>query len=155
LFACAFMLGAMMLSTFQQPTYAAPGVCLLFVLIAQSLRRLSRWRPARRPVGVWLAAALTLLYLCDSAWAAVAELEQARERWGLERVRLLRAGEHPRGQHLILVRYTGQHPSHMEWVYNGADIDGARVVWARERDADQNRQLLDSFATRRAWLLEP
>jgi hypothetical protein len=39
-------------------------------------------------------------------------------------------------------------------VYNDADIDGAKVVWAREMDAAQNHKLLEYFKDRRAWLLE-
>ena len=41
------------------------------------------------------------------------------------------------------MRYGPHHVSHDEWVYNGADIDGAKVVWARDMDTRGNRELLD------------
>jgi hypothetical protein len=52
------------------------------------------------------------------------------------------------------VRYGGQYSYHQEWVYNEADIDNARVVWAREMDPARNRQLLEYFKNRHAWLLD-
>ena len=59
------------------------------------------------------------------------------------------------GKQLAIVRYQAGHNAVMnEWVYNRADIDGAKVVWAREMDAAENRQLLQYFHDRRAWLVE-
>jgi hypothetical protein len=65
--------------------------------------------------------------------------------------RLLAAG----GRHLVLARYGFTHNPGDEWVYNGAAIDAAPVVWAREMDPLSNRRLLDYFAGRRVWLVEP
>ena len=59
------------------------------------------------------------------------------------------------GSHLILVRYAEQHSPNEEWVYNRADIDRARVVWAREMDLEHNQALLAYFSSRSVWLLEP
>jgi hypothetical protein len=39
------------------------------------------------------------------------------------------------GRHLVIVRYGPRHSEHDEWVYNEAEIDGARVLWARDMDA--------------------
>ena len=59
------------------------------------------------------------------------------------------------GKHLLMVRYSEDHNIHDEWVYNGADIDGARVVWARELDPEQNAKLFAYFKDRDVWLVEP
>ena len=59
------------------------------------------------------------------------------------------------GQHLLMVRYSDHHNIHDEWVYNGADIDGAKVVWARELDEEQNEKLFAYFRDRQIWLVEP
>lgn len=39
-------------------------------------------------------------------------------------------------------------------MYNEADIDRAKVVWAREMDRSRNLKLMEYFKNRRAWLLE-
>ena len=39
-------------------------------------------------------------------------------------------------------------------MYNRAGIDGAKVVWARDMDAVENRELLQYFHDRQAWLVE-
>jgi hypothetical protein len=40
-------------------------------------------------------------------------------------------------------------------VYNGADIDGSKVVWAREMDAADNLELMRYYGDRKVWLVEP
>jgi hypothetical protein len=59
------------------------------------------------------------------------------------------------GLHLVIVRYTPTHHLDVEWVYNDADIDGSRIVWARDMGEEKNRELLDYYKNRQAWLLEP
>ena len=54
---------------------------------------------------------------------------------------------------MIIVRYDPDHILLDEWVYNEADIDSARVVWAREMDVSGNQELLEYFKDRDIWLL--
>jgi hypothetical protein len=57
------------------------------------------------------------------------------------------------GKHLVLVRYTGDSVPLYDFVHNGADIDGAQIVFARSLDEQRDRALLDYFADRSRWLL--
>ena len=53
------------------------------------------------------------------------------------------------------MRYSDDHNIHDEWVYNGADIDGSKVIWARDLDPEQNAKLFAYFKDRQIWLIEP
>jgi hypothetical protein len=59
------------------------------------------------------------------------------------------------GKHLVIVRYGENNVPGEEWVYNSADIDGAKVVWARQMDSMSDHRLLEYYWDRQAWLLEP
>ena len=59
------------------------------------------------------------------------------------------------GDLLIFVRYFPQHIFQEEWVWNAADIDGARLVWARDLGPEENRKLLAYYPNRVPLLLEP
>jgi hypothetical protein len=59
------------------------------------------------------------------------------------------------GQHLVLVRYAKDHNSGEEYVYNDADIDHAKTVWAREIPGMDLAPLLTYFRNRDVWLFEP
>jgi hypothetical protein len=59
------------------------------------------------------------------------------------------------GRHLVMVQYAPRHDVFREWVYNGADIDGSRVIWAREIPGADLQPLLDYFRGRQVWLAEP
>ena len=59
------------------------------------------------------------------------------------------------GKHLILVRYADDHTPHEEWVYNAADINKSKVVWASSMDSKEDMELRKYFRDRQAWLIEP
>jgi hypothetical protein len=59
------------------------------------------------------------------------------------------------GEHLVLVRYSKDHNSGEEYVYNQADIDRAKTVWAREIPGRDLAPLLQYFRNRDVWIYEP
>jgi hypothetical protein len=59
------------------------------------------------------------------------------------------------GEHLVLVRYSKGHNSGEEYVYNDADIDHAKIVWAREIPGVDLKPLFNYFGNRDVWLYEP
>jgi hypothetical protein len=57
------------------------------------------------------------------------------------------------GGQLVIVHYLPNHRPFREWVYNEADIDHAKVVWARDMGQEQNLELIRYFKDRKVWLL--
>jgi len=58
------------------------------------------------------------------------------------------------GKHLVFVRYGPRH-AFQEWVYNAADIDASRVIWARDLGSAENQKLVAYYPGRTIWLLQP
>jgi hypothetical protein len=59
------------------------------------------------------------------------------------------------GQQLAIVRYSATHDPLDEWVYNAADIDDSKVIWARDMDDNGNRELIEHYSHRKVWLVQP
>jgi hypothetical protein len=77
------------------------------------------------------------------------------DHFGTDRQRVEHELEQLPGKQLAIVRYSSQHNPYDEWVYNAAEIENSKVIWAREMDAANNRELIDYYKDRKAWLVEP
>jgi hypothetical protein len=138
--------------------YAAPLTCIIFALIVQSIRHLRNMRIAGRPIGIALSWAIVALLALDTGSAVM--LRSCDPLWWTcqgdpSRAVIQKKLESMPGKHLVVVRYDEDHNIHDEWVYNGADIDGAKVLWARELSAQQNQKLFAYFKDRQIWLVTP
>jgi hypothetical protein len=144
------------------PHYAAPVTAIIYLTVIQCLRHLRVWgacgRVLVRAIPVVLACTLGACYALEAGGSTFLHEHYSwcfAKPGNVERARLARQLEGAAGRHLVLVRYGPHHEPYTEWVYNRADIDGAKVVWAREMDADRNRALIEYFAGRQVWLLDP
>ncbi len=140
--------------TWNLPHYFAPAAPLLIVAATAGLRRADVF--GRRRLGGWrIGTGLVALQVVLFAVAAVNTATAPRGGWWDVREQVTaQLGESPQKQ-VILVRYGAGHSPHQEWVYNGADIDGGHIVWARSMNAASDAELLRYFKDRQAWLLEP
>lgn len=141
------------LGVWLQPHYLAPVVPLLILLLVEGLRHLRTWRPWGRPAGRFLVRGLVLLHIVTFTVAAV-EHCQRPDSWGRHRREIEDTLQRAPGHHLVLVQYSDHHNYLQEWVYNRADIDGSRIVWARTMSARENQRLFDHFSDRRIWWLD-
>ena len=155
------------------PYYFAPLTGIVFLLSLEGLRRLRVWRPHGRAVGLLLArfipaiAVAMFMTLAGSyllgfriageeifGWAS-ADLHAWRGQPLKDRGRVLKQLQSMAGQHLAIVQYAPGYSPHFDWVFNRADIDSAKVVWARDMGPDKNEELLRYFHRRTVWLVQP
>jgi hypothetical protein len=139
------------------PHYFAPLTGLFLLLAVQGLRRLGVWRPAFvRLLPVVIAGSLLP---CAAGATFFERLEHDYPRCCLDEGNLRRAQivdelRGKGGRHLVLVRYSRLHNPHWEWVANEADLDRARIIWARSADAASDRLVMFYFPDRQAWVVE-
>ena len=171
LLVCGAVIAGSMLPIWFLPHYAAPIACAILALVLEAMRRLrfQRWRG--KPTGLFITRAVPLvclLMLMLRVGARPLHLPEPR-RWlapapfptwctlgdtNTERATMLAELERRPGHHLVIVRY-GPHASAdlHDWVYNHADIDSAKVVWARDMGPAQNEDLINYFRDRHVWLV--
>jgi hypothetical protein len=140
------------------PHYAAPMTAVIFLLLAQAIRHLRTMKLIGRPLGMALSRTAVVLLVMD-ATLAVAHGTCDPLRWACEgdpsRAAVIERLSHTPEKHLVIVRYGEDHNVHDDWVFNGADIDGAKVLWARETNSRQDARLFAYFKDRKIWLIEP
>ena len=137
--------------------YAAPMFALFFAVAIQSMRHLRLWRWHGKRAGLFLARGSVVLCALSpvQTWREIAS--QYPDSWWAQREQIVHRVREEGGRHLVVVRYAADiatTPGFRDWVRNPADIDGSEIVWAREMDAAHNRQLLDHYKERHAWLLD-
>jgi len=150
--------------------YIAAVACLLVLVAVTALEQLSRLN-----VPGWLAggeAATVIVFLCFAhfifwyglhltAPQDVTAAMVSYETWDAinqgdpdGRIAVNRQLSAQPGKQLAFVRYWPPH-QFKEWVYNGADIDHARIVWARDLGPEEDQKLIHYYPDRTVWLLEP
>jgi len=142
--------------------YLAAVTCLFLLAAVAGLRRL----------GGHIAAILLLLCFAEfSLWYTLHFFENFApphpllqyETWdsiphrssAARRVYVARQLAAIPGDLLVFVHYAPNHVFQEEWVWNAADIDRARVVFARDLGPDENAKLIPYYPKRRVLYLEP
>ena len=148
------------------PHYMSPAFIPITAVWVESYRHLRQGHGERRQLGLRLSRAIPLILLAMvglrvaagplhlmaltfggyTSWCC-SNPGTIHQSW-VER-------QLPPGRHLLLVRYQADHKWMNDWVHNQADIDGARVAWARELGGEADAKLIRYFKDRRVWLVEP
>lgn len=145
------------MQTWTLPHYFAPATVLLYLVIAQCVRHLQLWKRRAR-LGQSLVVLIpivgcAMIILRVTAVAAHAPIEPGWPRGNLQRPRIVHQLQQMPGTQLVIVNYGPHHDVDWEWVWNAADIDRSKVVWARDMGGTGNQELLDYFKGRTVWRL--
>jgi hypothetical protein len=169
---CVLVLVAgQLVEIFLIPHYLAPFTAAFYAIGLQAMRHLWLWTPGDQPVGmtlvrltVTLCMVLAGVRLCagplhldlpvwPGAWAS--EWYGRGSQSGVGRAQIETHLGQLNGGQLVLVRYASDHNFLDEWVYNAADIDNSKVVWARDMDEAENLELIHYYKDRTVWLVQP
>lgn len=149
------------------PHYVAAITAAIYALILQAMRYLRVWRWHGKRAGLGLVrampAACVLLFVLRAfapqlhiptpvGWNHTWESEHFQN---FDRANALARLDALPGRQLVFVRYNQYHDVNNEWVYNMADIDRQKVVWARDMGDAENAELIRYYPHRHVWLAEP
>jgi hypothetical protein len=136
------------------PHYSAPVAGLVIALIVQTLHNLSGWQWKGKAIGRGIVAAVLVTGLLGSGYGVYLSTLNAITTHAEDRILAQQELEVLPGQHLVLVSYGPNHEDGDEWIYNRADIDSAKVVWARDSSPEAREKLLAYFKGHRVWTVQ-
>src|SRR5579862_1196949 len=135
-------LAAVLLEGASSPHYLAPATAVIVAILVECCRYL---RASRFPL-TWIPATMVLvLTLRIAAQPLGLPYTQALnfQSWcckvtgNLSKSRIERNLEAKPGKHLVFVKAKTDPYNLFQWIYNDADIDASRIVWARDLGAEQ------------------
>lgn len=169
--ACAVLAVGMAIEIYLFPHYVAPFTAAFYAIGLQATRHLYRWELGGQPVGaaitrcmIGICVLMVGLRLADKQLHCPVP-ERPVSVWILNwfgpdhfvtqrSVVEKRLSQIPGGQ-LAIVRYAADHDPIDEWVFNSADIDSSKVIWARAMDPESDEELIRYYSQRKAWLVQP
>ncbi len=142
-----------MLSFSVLPHYSAPAAGPTLAFLVEGLRRARAGRRHPGGVGRKFYALLLVALVVAAGLGLKRATDGVAASQATRRNRFERRFEEQPGEHLVLVTYAPGHAPEDAWIFNRADIDAARVIWARDMGEEGNRALLEAFPQRHVWRL--
>lgn len=146
------------------PHYIAPATCILYALLLQAMRHMRQASFAMRPAGRFLIYGIVTACVLLAGVRILAQplgvTLGGPEMWygarppGVPRAQILARLDRLPGRHLVFVQYAPDHNPAEDWVYNAANIDSAKVIWARDMGS-KNAALVEYYPDRTVWVVEP
>ena len=137
-----------------EPHYVAPLTVTVFAVTTEAIRHLRQWKLKSYRVGIFASRLIVVLLIARVFSPGTEVVNAPRRGWNLARERIVGQLQATPQKHLVIVRYAPDHDLAQEWVYNAAEIDAAKIVWAREIPGRDLKPLLDYYRDRRIWLVD-
>ena len=167
---CGVTLAGELLPTAYVVHYSAPVTCALLALVLIAMRRVRQWQWRGKPAGVSVTRSVVFCCLLlvvlvtgvdSTGWSANVK-RSGMLTWcsltGSDKERaamLARLRQYP-GRQLVFVHHDrASDNAPFEWVYNRADLNSAKVVWADDMGPTENEELIRYFKGCHPWLLYP
>jgi len=148
--------------------YAAPVTALVYAFVLWTMRYIRPLFFGAKPVGLGITRAIVVscvLLAVVRIAAPISGITLTRPKlttWASDNYRF---PERPAtasvlkgfgGLHVVfVVTRKGTDQSEFDWVYNAADIDASKIVWARDQGPAKNQELINYYSTRKVWILDP
>lgn len=165
------MIVGLSIETFMLVHYLAPFTVLFYALGLQAMRHLRHWKPMRQPVGGMVVRLCVLLCVALAGVRLYAEplhlippklpaVDWAANwygpgPYGERRAGILARLDRAPGKDLVIVKYANDHNPVDQWIYNGPDLNTAKVIWAWDMGPAQNLALIHCYSGRKVWLVQP
>ena len=134
------------------PHYLSPAVAWLVLTAVLGLRHLpAGWRDWSPRLAAGLIGVQLLML-----WATTIHEHHRSDPkdWVHRRLAICQQLTALPGKHLVIVHYSDQHNVHEEWVYNAAELEESRLLWARGERPEWREQLFQRYSRRRSiWEL--
>ena len=145
------------------PQHVAPQSSIFYLLLVGGMRQLYVLGRRSRILPERLMASLILCLACGAGlrlsgeslhfWMTFWERPYFPQRDA--RALIVSKLENMPGKHVVFVHYMSTHSPHEEWVYNAADIDSSKIVWANSMTQREDAELREYYHDRQAWVIEP
>ncbi len=154
-------LSAVLLEGAASPHYLAPAAAVIVAILVECCRHLYASRIRILPM-LPAVMALVLVLRIGAETAGVPYTQKlnfqswcCRVEGNLNKARIATKLQQIPGDHLVFVKTKTDALNLFQWIYNDADIDHSRIVWARDLGAERNQQLQAYFEGRQVWLADP
>lgn len=154
------------------PQQTAPATVLIVLLLVQCWRHMRVWMRQRgrglavsRNLTAAMAMVIVLAAVGKAAEPLFPKMPHRMVTWPriwemLYQPKRLRDDvtaqlERIPGKHLLFIKYGQDHEFWKEWVFNLADIENQRVVYARSLDPSSDAALADYLSDFDVWYVEP